>query len=182
MIRAYESSTAAGMRNVMTSPLPPFSFNPQYRAESAVVQRHLELVLRASLQCWRGSTSWRRLQRRVQASKCRYTVTAWRLVKETAVGNRRVARKGNQVQLLKCTGLAWRRWICFCEAYAINRRNEGIARCCLRRSWRIELVGSFGRWKGLATMHATDQRIQTLSVAVESYDQALQEVTDEVRP
>lgn len=59
------------------------------------------------------------------------------------------------------------------------RQHGGVARVCRLRLERLHLLGIFSDWKGHAAWISTDQRIHTLSGAVESYEQALREVGDE---
>ena len=64
-----------------------------------------------------------------------------------------------------------------CERRNRGRQRDGIVRVCRLRSARLLLLGVQNMWRNHVAKHAQNQQIHTLTLAVESYEQALREVT-----
>lgn len=155
----------------------------QDRIYTAVILQCISALLRRSLRAWLQSSLfaqlWRVVWQRVSLRTRRCALNAWRILKDGAVSNRRVARKEHQMQLGKTRSRAWRGWVHMCEKRSVTRQRREAAQACWMRSKRVNLLGILGEWKGHVDWMSTDQRIEALSGAVESYEQALKEVGDE---
>jgi len=151
------------------------------QAETAVFLRHISGLLQRALREWGRRASWRVVQRRGNRRRRRSLFAGWRHAKDLSLRCCLAASsRRRQLRLQQCA-LAWRGWLLFSGERAWGRRSEGVARVCQLRALRLLLMGVWTEWKSLAAWWSTDQRVQGLVSAVESYEQALKEVDMEVR-
>ena len=74
---------------------------------------------------------------------------------------------------------AWHRWVLFLWTKKIRKQHWGVASACRQRAENMLLSGFIAEWRNVAASNARDQQIHTLTAAVESYEQALNEVAAE---
>jgi len=150
------------------------------RCERIVRHRAEGCCLHFSLGGWRARTVWHVVWRRVSLRIRRCTVAAWRRGTGSAIANRRVARKVCALQQAKRVAQVFREWdLRRRERAGVRRRLEHAARAAVGRSVRMLLFGVVSEWIGKARTGRAEQQIHKLTMAVESYEQALTEVGNE---
>ena len=149
----------------------------QMRSERIIRHQFQSLRMRASLRAWRFRAVWRVVWQRVSLRLRRSVYSAWRHGKDAAIANRRVARKGHEVKQVKLSSQAWRGWeLRLRERHGTKRCTAAAVCAALQRSSRRLLFGALLKWRGRANQALIDRRIDTLTMAVESYEQALKDV------
>ena len=149
----------------------------QMRSERIIEQQVKTFRMRTSLRAWRLRVVWRVVWKRVGLRTRRCVCAAWRHSTATSVANRRVARKGYEVRQVKLSAQAWHRWeLRLGEQRITDRHTETAVRAALRRSARMLVLGILLEWRGRAAQATTDAQVDMLTVAVESYEQALKDV------
>ena len=155
------------------------------RRSAAMVQAEAaaaSALLQRALHAWRRRLCWRFFQRKVHCRNRRRVFAGWCRAKDRSLCSCLVAsvRKHKLELKLKQSALVWHQWLHFCDPRAWGRRREGIARACQLRGLRLILLGVWSEWKSLAAGLSTVQRMQGLTLAMESYEQALKEADTHV--
>jgi hypothetical protein len=137
-------------------------------------------LLQRALHTWRRRLCLRFVQRRVRCRNRRRVLAGWRREKDRSLCSCLVAIGQKQKLELKQSALVWRQWLHFCDQRAWGRRREGIARACQLRALRMLLLGVWSKWKSLAAGLSIVERMQGLTLAMESYEKALKEAETHV--
>ena len=137
-------------------------------------------VMQRALHAWRRRLCLRFVQRKIHRRKRRSVLAGWRRAKDRSLCSCLVATGQKQKLELKQSALVWRQWLLFCHQRAWARRREGIARACQLRALRLLLLGVWSEWKSLAAGLSTVERMQGLTLAMESYEMALKEADTHV--